>query len=166
MQGIEDDDGNPAHWLPLNKDRKRDVVTERRKEKRDVVRLEGEKGGEEYRSLTWPPDYYVAHKHITPKQYLAARRFYALWAGSKHQHHYVQVAYEERGGSVTPIYLHGVKVESRFLINLEYLRALRAVNGLIRQKVLVKVVCNEKKAGSQMVVLKEALDCLVTHFRY
>lgn len=134
----EDDERiDSQYWLPHN----HPVVTPERLAKGDLVAVETDRGGKEVRTILWPPDCYIANRLITPRQYFAAQRLYRLWAGSKHQHHHVQVSYEERNTRTGPIYLHGVVVESRFLMSLEYCESMTAIRGEAERRVVYSVCC-------------------------
>jgi hypothetical protein len=168
-----DTDGDSRYHLPPVRDGKPEVLTGRRKERGDVVAVEGEKGGREFRSLDAPLEYYIARGVITAPQYRAGIRLHALWLQAQPAGH-SQVQYEEGdgGGQTLSFVPPGFGA-------VEYREAMAAISCPDARRVAFAVCCEgyhasetvatgsnrtRRRIGSKL--LQDALDDLVGHFDF
>ncbi|MBP3955413.1 hypothetical protein J8F10_08980 [Gemmata sp. G18] len=170
---MADTDGDSRYWLPPVKDGKPEVLTGHRKQRGDVVAVEGTSGGREYRSLDAPLEFYVARQVITGRQYRAGKRLHTLWAKANPSL-YVQARYEDSDGGAKALSFapHGFGA-------VEYREALQAIFSQDARRVAFAVCCEGTpashcvKAGSVrsakrqgIALLHEALEALADHFKY
>ena len=135
------------------------VITPERRKARNVVAIEGERGGRQYRSLTSPLDFYLARMHITPCQYQAGDRLRRIFNASILRERYVRMSYGDVGGHHDPV--------DHALAPRDFLRAVAAIRDERERQVVRMVCCEEKCAGkgAPMTRLKGGLDDLVRHFK-
>ncbi|MCE9567470.1 MAG: hypothetical protein K8U57_36170 [Planctomycetes bacterium] len=156
MQGIDESDGDPAHWLPHGED----LLTEARQLRGDTVTTTNPvRGGEETRTFENMLVFYFLRERITANQYHAGQRFFALWRNSCLRTRFVTMRYGEQGGSFDA---DGVALMPR-----EYLDACAAVRGEKELRAVRQVCIDSKKAGKRggMLYLKSGLDDLAIYFK-
>ena len=158
-QGEGENDGDRTLWLPPVLDGKPQVLTAARQKRGDVVRVAGERGGVERRSIAEPLEWYVARRHITGDQYKAGTRLYALWKGSILGDRYATMRFGDVTGDFDP--------ESMALMPRDYCRAMDAVHGFHRQRAVRLVCLWGEFAGTpaMMTYLREGLTEITEHFR-
>jgi hypothetical protein len=154
MNDIETE-GDPQYWLSS----KRLVINAQRKAARNIVMVEGDRGGKEFRSIVYPLDFYVARRHISAEQYKAGDRLRSIFNLSILRERYVRMNYGDVGGNSDGF--------DMALAPRDFLKAMEAIRR-DRDKTTVRVVCcEEKNAGKRggMDSLKAGLDDLVKHFK-
>lgn len=159
MGQMSDTDGDARYHLPPVRDGKPEVLTVRRQERGDVVAVQGQRGGVQYRSLTLPMDFYVARGYISGEQYEAGERLYALWRGSIVTARFATMRFGDVSSGYDP--------EAIALAPRDYFRAMDAVCGFHRKRIIRQVCLFGEPAGEgrPMITLREGLDFLVRHFR-
>ena len=132
---MADTDGDPRYHLPPATNGRPEVLTARRRDRGDVVAVEGDKGGREFRSLDAPLEYYVARQAITGRQYRAGKRLHALWSKGNPSP-YVQVRYEDGDGGAKALSFapHGFGA-------VEYRDAMLAIDSKEARCVAFAVCC-------------------------
>lgn len=135
------------------------VILQARKDARNVVAVEGERGGKQYHSLTAPLDFYIARRYITEEQYAAGDRLHQLWRGSILHARYARMNYGDLASGYEPDIIA--------LMPRDYFRAMDTVGGFAARRIVRQVCCFGEFLGSrgEMQPLKSGLDDLARHFR-
>lgn len=157
---MQQDEGDMRLWLPPVENGKPEVLTSSRKQRKDVVAIEGEKGGRGYHSLATPLEFCVARRYITGEQYKAGCRVHALWRGSIISARYARMKFGDTASAFDP--------ECIPLMPRDYFRAMDSISDFLQRSTVRRVCCFEEPAGSarSMELLRDGLTTLVTHFRY
>jgi hypothetical protein len=138
---------------------------------KDVLIVEGDRGGIQMQSFSFPLDFYLRKQFISRRQWLAGNRLHKLWASGCVEG-YVQFQYRESNGGEPKL---------QFIppgaFAIEYREAMRAVEGSERRRIAFHVCCDcqflktSKQFSSQrtaqrlgMPLLIDALDDLAKHF--
>ena len=156
MQDVDEQEAiDRTQFLPAEEP----VLTESRRNRRDVVKMEGKRGGIEHRSLDRPLDFYLNRCHITPRQYSAGVRYFRLWNYSVLRERYTRMRFGEESAIAD---LEGILIAPR-----QYLEA-QAVLNAEQKRVVFNVCCRDEKAGKRggMLILRDGLDMLAKHFKF
>ena len=170
---MQDTDGDSRYWLTPVQDGKPQVLTGQRRLRGDVVRVETDRGGREFRSLAEPLELYVSRQTITGRQYRAGKRLHILWMKAKPAL-CVQVQYEEGDGGARAMSF----VPPGFGA-VEYREALFSITDKHARDVVYEVCCMGRHAAQVVEadskrtarwrgakLLTEGLDILANHFKY
>lgn len=165
MHGIEEDDGNPAHWLPLNKDGVREVLTEARQGIGDVFSVETdpskmERGGTQLRAYANDIlGYYHKRSLITGTQLRAGYKLHQIW-----YHGWASRYTTSRFGSQPG---SGADFESVRLLALEYVDVMSRIRGRETAMLVRAVCCYGERAGRGMMMrLGDGLDDIAKYYGY
>jgi hypothetical protein len=139
---------------------------------RDVLVVEGDRGGVQVQSFSFPLDFYLRKQFISRAQWLAGNRFHKLWSEACRDG-YVQFQYRDGNGG--PPNLEFVPPGA---FAAEYREALKAIRNECR-KIAYTVCCEgltlrvsrlypspRTAQRHGMPLLLSALDDLIRHFRY
>jgi hypothetical protein len=159
---------DPSHWLSNGKE----IIKPERELARNIVRVDGKRGGREYRSLTDPLDFYLHKRQITERQFDAGENLRRLYA-KEVQSGYSQSRYEESG--TTAFKQHYLPIG---IFAVEFGKAMLSIRGESERKV-AHAVCCQNVAASRSLEFKSrrtaqrkgfqylisALDDLADHFK-
>lgn len=139
---------------------------------RDLAIVEGDRGGMQIQSFSFPLDFYLRKQLVSRPQWRAGNKLHQLWAAASLDGH-VQFQYRESNGGEPKL-----EFVPPGAFNIEYGNALAAVRDIPRRKVVCSVCCeghalsllpgfsSERTARRRaMPMLIDALDDLVRHFR-